>query len=286
MLLQLFVNTLIVGSGYGLIALAFRLMYSVSPFFNLTLGSLLAVAAYTMFHLFPTTGLYAVFPVVVLVAVLAWMLEALAYKPMRAHGASAMILLVVSLGIYTIFEATISLIFGAQYYTLGEASKAHQISLGFASIPLVQLLTIILNFAAFLGLNFFLNKTFMGKKIRAVNDSATLAHIIGMRTDRVILVVSVMTGALLGLAGVLVGYDVGMEPTMGFNFLFKGMIAAIIGGMRNLKGAFWGAMFLAFCENIAVWLFASEWRDLISFIIFISFLYARPQGIFQKKAET
>ncbi len=104
-----------------------------------------------------------------------------------------------------------------------------------------------------------------------------------MRTDRIIMVVSVIAGAILGVSGVLIGYDVGMEPTMGFNWLFKGMISAIIGGMRNLKGAFWGALFLAFSENIAVWIFASEWRDLISFIIFIGFLYIRPQGIFQKK---
>ncbi|MDD3668879.1 MAG: hypothetical protein PHX68_01100 [Alphaproteobacteria bacterium] len=71
MLLQLFVNTLIVGSGYGLIALAFRLMYSVSPFFNLTLGSLIAVGSYATFYLFPTLGVWAMVPVVALVAVLA-----------------------------------------------------------------------------------------------------------------------------------------------------------------------------------------------------------------------
>ncbi|MDD3668878.1 MAG: branched-chain amino acid ABC transporter permease [Alphaproteobacteria bacterium] len=211
------------------------------------------------------------------------MLEALAYKPMRLHGASPMILLVVSLGLYTVFEATISLIFGAQYYTLGKALNAHQINLGIATMPVIQFVTIILFFGFYIGLRIFLERTFIGKQIRAVHDSTTLAHIIGMRTDRIILIVSVIAGAILGVCGILIGYDVGMEPTMGFNWLFKGMISAIIGGMRNLKGAFWGALFLAFSENIAVWIFASEWRDLISFIIFIGFLYVRPQGIFQKK---
>jgi len=281
-LLQLFINTLIVGSGYGLIAMAFRLMYSVSPFFNLTLGSVAAAAAYTALHFAPRLGIYAIFPAVIVAALLSWALEALAYKPMRGNGASPMILLVVSLGIYTIFEAIISLLFGARYYTLGDFANSYQIDLLVTNIPLVQLLTVIFNFVIFAGLNVFLHRTFMGKQIRAVNDSTPLAHIIGMKTDKIIMIVSVITGAILGLTGVLVGYDTGMEPVMGFHLLFKGIIAAIIGGMGNLRGAFLGALFLAFSENVAVWVFASEWRDLVSFVIFIIFLYLRPQGIFHR----
>jgi len=281
-LLQLFINTLIVGSGYGLIAMAFRLMYSVSPFFNLTLGSVVAIAAYTALHFAPQLGIYAFIPAMIIAALLSWMLEALAYKPMRSHGASSSILLVASLGIYTICEAIISLLFGAKYYALGSFANSHQIDLIFTNIPLVQLLIIIFNFVIFAWLNVFLHHTFIGKQIRAVNDSTTLAHIIGMKTDRIIMIVSVITGAILGLSGVFIGYDTGMEPTMGFNLLFKGIIAAIIGGMGNLRGAFLGALFLAFSENVAVWVFASEWRDLVAFVIFITFLYFKPHGIFTK----
>ena len=128
-----------------------------------------------------------------------------------------------------------------------------------------------------------MHHTFIGKQIRAVNDSSTLANIIGMKNNHIILLVSVLTGLILGLDGVLVGYDTGMEPTMGFNLLFKGMIGAIIGGLANLRGAFLGALFLALAENVGVLLFASEWRDLIAFVIFITFLSLRPHGIFQKK---
>ena len=280
-LLQLLINTLIVGSGYGLIAMAFRLMYSVSPFFNLTLGSVVAAAAYTALY-FTHWGIYALIPAVIVAIILSWMLEALAYKPMRSRGASPMILLVASLGIYTICESIISLLFGAKYYALGNFADSHHINLFITNVPLVQLLIIIFNFAIFAGLNVFLHHTFMGKQIRAVNDSTTLAHIIGIKTDKIIMIVSVITGSILGLSGVLIGYDTGMEPTMGFNLLFKGIIAAIIGGMSNLRGAFLGALFLAFSENIAVWAFASEWRDLVAFVIFIAFLYFKPDGIFSK----
>jgi len=205
------------------------------------------------------------------------------YTPMRNHGASSMILMVASLGVYTIFESVIHLIFGPQYQTLGNINGAINVNLGFANIPLVQFLTIIANVVVFVFLNYFLHHTFTGKQIRAVNDSSTLANIIGMKNNQIILLVSILTGFILGLDGVLVGYDTGMEPTMGFNLLFKGMIGAIIGGLANLRGAFFGALFLALAENIGVLLFASEWRDLIAFVIFITFLSLRPKGIFQKK---
>ena len=285
MLFHLLLNTLIVGSGYALVAMAFRLMNSVSPFFNMTIGAIAVLGGYVAFALL-NLGLPLCFVVVVAMlssAMFSGLLEIGVYTPMRKHGASAMVLMVASLGIYTIFESVIHLIFGSQYYTLGNISSIKMINLGVAEIPLVQLLMIILSFLIWIFLNYFLHHTFMGKKIRAVNDSSTLADIIGLKNNQIILIVSVLTGLILGIDGILVGYDTGLEPTMGFNLLFKGMIGAIIGGIATINGAFFGAIFLAFAENVGVALFASEWRDLISFVIFIAFLSLRPQGIFQKK---
>ena len=288
MFVQLLINTLIVGSGYGLIAMAFRLMYSVSPFFNLTLGTVAAAGAYAVFYLTSSAGLapwWAVLLALAISGTFAWVLEAYAYRPMRRRGASPMILLVASLGFYTIFEAVIHLLFGPQYQTLGTIDFSSQIDVWFAEIPFVQVLTIVSNALIYIGLNHLLYHTFLGKQIRAVNDSATLAHILGMNNERIILIVSVLSGLILGLAGILVGYDTGMEPAMGFSLLFKGMIGAIIGGMATMRGAFLGSFFLAFVENLGVWAFASEWRDVVAFVIFIVFLYFRPQGILQKKVK-
>lgn len=288
MFVQLLINTLIVGSGYGLIAMAFRLMYSVSPFFNLTLGAVAAIGAYVAFYLISSLGLNpaaAIALALVFSGLVAWGLEAYVYTPMRDNGSSSMILLVASLGIYTVFEAVIHLLFGPQYQTLGTINLSSQVNVWFAEVPLVQVITIVCNALIFIGLSWFLEHTFLGKQIRAVNDRATLSHIIGMNNNRLIMIVSVLAGLILGLAGILVGYDTGMEPTMGFNLLFKGMIGAIIGGMGSMRGAFLGAFFLAFAENLGVWIFASEWRDVVAFVIFITFLYFRPKGIFQKKVK-
>jgi len=275
---QLLLNTLIVGSGYALVAMAFRLMYWVSPFFNLTLGAAVALGAYLGFALVPVLGAAAWPLVAVLVAAFTWGLEAFIYRPVRTIGASPMVLLVVSLGLYTIFESMIHLAFGPQYQTLGSAINFTR----FAGIPTTQAVIVGMAAIVLIGLSLMLQRTFFGKQVRAIHDSPELAHLTGLNVPRVVMIVSVLAGVILGAYGLCVGYDTGMEPTMGFNILFKGMIAAIIGG-PTIIGAYLGAMILAGAENLGVWLFASQWRDVIAFVIFIILLWLRPQGIFTRK---
>ena len=195
-----------------------------------------------------------------------------------------MVLLVASLGLYTIFEASVQLLFGPQYQILGTVMAQNASFLGL-SIPKVQLMTILTDFFVFGGLYLLLSQTFFGKLVRAVKSNATLSEITGINNNKVILIVAGLVGLILGVSGVLTGYDTGMEPTMGFNLLFKGIISAIIGGMSTMIGPFLGAFFLAAAENIGVMLWASEWRDLVAFVIFICFLMFRPQGIFEKKEK-
>ena len=187
MLLHLLLNTLIVGAGYGLMAMAFRLMYSVSPFFNMTLGAIATLGAYASYGLISLCGLpmwIGIIGAIVICTLFSYFLEAGIYTPMRNHGASAMVLMVASLGVYTIFESVILLIFGPQYQNLGSIHSATTIHLGFASIPLVQALTIVAYFVCFAYLNYLLHHTFVGLKIRAVNDSSSLSNTIGMKNNR------------------------------------------------------------------------------------------------------
>jgi len=287
MLFVLLINVLIVGAGYGLIAMAFALMCSVSPFFNLTLGSIIAFGAYGVYALTNLAGLPVEVSIptsIVLCAVISALLERFVYTPFRLKGASSMVLLVASLGLYTIFESLIHLAFGPQYQILGGVT-AQNVDLGVTSIPKVQFITIVADFVVFGLVNVVLFHTFFGKTVRAVNDSAKLSNITGLNNNKIILIVSLLAGFVLGLSGVLTGYDTGLEPTMGFNLLFKGIISAIIGGAGTMAGPFLGAFFLAAAENIGVMMLASEWRDLVAFVIFILFLMFRPQGIFVKKEK-
>lgn len=279
MLIQLLINTLIIGSGYAIVAMVFRLLYSVSPFFNMALGASVAFGAYLGYGLLPILGLGA-YPLILLGVILfTWGQERFIYRPMRKIGASPMVLLVVSLGVYTIFESVIHLIFGPQYQTLGSSIDFSQVSIGVISVPVVQALIVGLGLVTLGLISWVLYRTFLGKEIRAISGAPELAFVTGINIGRVVIIVSIIAGAILGAYGVCVGFDTGMEPTMGFNILFKGMIAAIIGG-PTILAAYLGSMVLALAENVGVWFFASQWRDLIAFVIFILLLWVRPNGIF------
>ena len=80
----------------------------------------------------------------------------------------------------------------------------------------------------------------------------------------------------------MVGFDIGLEPTMGMGLLLKGVIASIIGGVGNIYGGVLGAFLLGFAENFGIWKISGEWKDAIAFGLLIIFLLFRPQGIFKK----
>ena len=95
--------------------------------------------------------------------------------------------------------------------------------------------------------------------------------------------VFIIGSAIVGAAGILVGFDTGLEPTMGLALLLKGVIAAIVGGVGSISGAFLGAFLLGFVENFGIWHISGEWKDAIAFAVLILFLLFRPQGILGKK---
>jgi len=80
----------------------------------------------------------------------------------------------------------------------------------------------------------------------------------------------------------LVGFDTGIEPTMGLSLFLKGVIAAIIGGIGSIYGAVLGAFLLGFAENFGIWKISGEWKDAIAFALLIAFLLFRPKGIIRK----
>ncbi len=288
MLIQLLMNSIIIGSVYGLMSQSFSLLYSTIPFFNMTHGSISAIAGYITYMLLHLMGWHIV-PSIAIALIIAsffsFAFDRYIYMPLRQKGASGMVLLVASLGVYTMMEALITLAYNPQFKTLGKIDSSKVYEFFGAYVSSVQLLTIIVNLVVLLGFALLLKKTLFGKLIRAISDSKDLAHIIGIRTDMFIGLVFGLCGFVAALAGVLAGFDTGLEPVMGFSMLFKGIIAAIIGGIGSVYGAFFGALFLGFVENLGVLIFASEWRDTIAFILFIIFLYFKPQGIFVKQTQ-
>ena len=282
---QLIANSIIAGGIYSLVALGFNLIFGVTKFFNLAHGAVATSGAFATFYFLKSVGLpvwLAVFIGIIVAGVLGVVLDKLVFRKLRNRKASAMIYLVASLGLFTAIQAIIAILFTSQFQTLFSGDTKVFNILG-ASVTDVQIITIVSAFGIMFALAFLLYKTKFGKAVRAVSDDEQVSKIVGINTDRIISKVFFIGSAIAGVAGIAIGFDTGIEPTMGMGLLLKGVIASIIGGIGNVYGGVLGAFLLGFIENFGIWKISGEWKDAIAFGVLIIFLLFRPRGIMGKK---
>jgi len=283
---QLILNSLIASSIYALVALGFNLIYGTVRFFDLGYGVLTAVGGYTVFMLFKTIGvpLYVAVPLAMLLAGLISMAIYWAvYMPLRKRKASNMVLLVASLGVFTALQAVIAIFFTSQFQTLStNVGLPNMFHIFGGVITQTQIVIMLCTIAVTAALVLLFRKSTFGKSVRAIGDDEEVAKIVGINTRKVIAWIFFIGGAIAGLAGVLVGFDTGIEPTMGLSLLLKGVIASIVGGVGNIYGGVVGALLLGFVENFGIWYISGEWKDAIAFSLLILFLLFRPKGILNK----
>ena len=283
---QLIINSIIAGAIYSLVALGFNFIYGATKFFNLAHGVMAAIGGYAVFYFGITLGLDIYLSVaigVLLAGLIGYGSDKLVYLPLRKRKASNMVLLVASLGVFTALQAIIAILFTSQFQVLYRNIASQRIFNIFGgSITQTQSVILISALVVFVGLALLLKYTVFGKAVRAISDDEEVAKIVGINTDKIIGRVFFIGSATAGLAGILVGFDTGIEPTMGLPLLLKGVITAIVGGIGNIYGGVLGAFLLGFLENFGIWKISGEWKDAIAFALLILFLLFKPQGIIKR----
>lgn len=269
-----------------MIALGFNFVYGTTKFFNITHGVLLLIGTYTVLFLYKMSGLnlfLSVLTGIIIAGIFGQLSDKLLFMPLRKRNASALTMFVASLGLFTVLQTVIMFLFTSQYQILTQGSvipKAYQILGGV--ITQVQVVIIVAGILITCSVTLILNKTKFGKAVRAINDDVEVAKVIGINTDRIINYVFFIGSAIAGLGGILIGFDIGMMPSMGMELLLKGIIASIIGGAGNIYGSLVGGFLLGFVENFSVWKIPGAWENAIAFGLLIIFLVFRPQGILNK----
>jgi branched-chain amino acid transport system permease protein len=284
---QLIMNSLIAGSLYALVAIGFNLIYGATKFFNLAHGALAVVGGYTVFFLTKILDWPIIISIilgVLMAGLLGYLSEVFVYRKLRNRKSSHMVLLVASLGLLTAIQAIIAILFTSQFQTLSRQNSVSKIfDIGGGIITDIQLYMFISVIVIMVCLGIILKTTLFGKSIKAVSDDEEVSRIVGINTNWVIGVVFFIGSAIAGYAGIMAGFDTGLEPTMGMSLLLKGVIASIIGGVGNLYGGVLGAFLLGFVENFGIWKISGEWKDAIAFGLLIIFLLFRARGIFGRK---
>jgi|SRR3989344_1079974 len=287
LLAQVAVNSLIAGATYALLGMGFTLIYGTVKFVHMTHGVFAAMGGYMVFYLVKSLGwnMWVGIAVGIIVAGLfGWLSEKFVYSSLRRRRASTLVMFIASLGLFTALQSFIAILFTSQLQTLPESPFGGRIwEIAGTAITSTQILIIFVTALVYVGLRLFLDLTKFGKAVKAVSDDEEVAKIVGINTERVVSFIFFLGSALAGLAGILVGFDTGVHPTMGLLALLEAAVSAIIGGLGNLFGSVIGGFLLAFVENFGVMKIANEWRGAIAMGVLLLFLLFKPEGIFGKR---
>ncbi|WP_022656912.1 branched-chain amino acid ABC transporter permease [uncultured Desulfovibrio sp.] len=287
---QQLLNGLAVGGIYALVALGYTMVYGVLKLINFAHGDLFTIGAYLGLTLLVSRNLSGMLPLSVavlavfvmaalLVALIGFLLERAAYRPLRSAGRLSAV--VSALGASIFFQNAIMLIYGARVYVypnfLRPDFTVHFFGM---AVPGVRLLAIAASVLLMLGLSAFIQRTRTGAAIRAVAIDPGAARLMGINVDRVISLVFLIGPGLGGAAGLMVGIYYGqIDFTMGWSYGLKAFTAAILGGIGNIPGAMLGGLLLGVIEALAAGYIAIAWKDAIAFLVLILILIIRPTGI-------
>lgn len=271
-----------------LVAIGFAIVFRATRFFHFAHGIVFTAGAYFTFLFKTWLGFPLFFSILLAIplsTLLGCLMEVAVYLPLRRKGASPLVFLLASLGMYIVLQNVISMMFGDDTKTIRSGLVKEGLNVFGARITPIEILIICVSVVLVVTVALLLKKTKMGNVMRAVANDIELASVSGIDSDRVILLTFAIASALAGIAGILVALDVDMTPTMGMNALMMGVVAVIVGGVGSIPGVALAALLLGMAQHLGVWYISSQWQDAIAFAILLIFLLFRPQGFLGKKVK-
>lgn len=149
----------------------------------------------------------------------------------------------------------------------------------------MQVTIIVVSFALLIGLWWLMKKTRLGKAMRAVADNKEVAQTVGINPEKIYTFTFLIGSLLAGVAGILIGIEQNLYPTMGVSLAIKGFTGAVVGSLASVPGAVLGSFLLGLAENIGIWWLPSGYKDAIAFILLFAFLLFKPTGILGVKVR-
>ena len=288
MFFQQLVNGLTLGSVYAVIAIGYTLVFGVLNIVNMAHGGIIMMGAYIGLLLVTVAG-WGLFPALIGAmvggAILGYLLEVLALRPLRGKKVTHLAPLISTIGVSIFLESAALLVFGPQ--TRAFPTDYNQLmDFGLFKISEIQIISMGTAIVLMVLLTLLLNKTKIGKAVRAMAENIETASLLGIHTRRIITFTVMLASALGAAAGVLIALSFNaIEPTMGTSMGFKGLAVLIMGGLGNVGGAMAGGFILGVAEVFSVAYGASSFRDAVAFGLIILILFIRPQGLFAKAGK-
>ncbi len=280
------INGLQTGSVYALVALGYSMVYGIILLLNFAHGDIIMVGAYVIFYSVVSFNLPPI--VAVLLAVLAStllgvLIEKIAYTPLRS--APRLSLLITAIGISFLLENGAQMLFGADQKSMDPLITG-SLNWGSVNISYTALVTIVVSVISMVVLTFLVNKTKMGKAMRAVSEDMGAAQLMGIGLNKTISFTFAVGSALAGIGSVLYlcAYPQA-SPTMGSMLGLKAFVAAVLGGIGSIPGAMLGGFVIGLLEALVAAAHLSMWKDAVVFLVLIIVLLVKPTGILGRNIQ-
>jgi branched-chain amino acid transport system permease protein len=285
--LQQLINGLSLGSIYGLIALGYTMVYGILRLINFAHGDVYMIGAYAGYYLslalsggrpsFWRAAL-VMLGAMAICALLGIIIERFAYRPVRK--AAKLTSLITAIGVSLFLENAGQLVFGPDPKFFPSLAPHRELLVGTVRMTSEQVTVFAVSLLVMAFLYVLVMKTRTGVAMRAVSFNLDAAKLMGVSTNRIIVITFALGSAFAAVAGVLIGMAIPkIDPLMGIMYGLKAFVAAVLGGIGNVPGAFLGGILIGMAETFVVAYVSPTFRDAIAFAILIALLLFRPQGI-------
>ncbi len=294
--IQQLINGLVLGSVYALVALGYTMVYGIINLINFAHGEVLMVGALTSWTVVTALAdsglpswllmLISLVGAVVVCTVLNFGIEKIAYRPLR--NAPRLAPLITAMGMSLLLQTLALIIWKPNPKPYPILLPAEPFHIGGAVINTTQILILVVTAVTLAGLMFLVNRTKLGRAMRATAENPRVAGLMGVKPDVIISATFVIGAALAALAGVMYAANYGsVQHSMGFLPGLKAFTAAVFGGIGNLAGAMLGGVLLGLIEALGAGyigvltggVLGSQYQDIFAFIVLIGVLTLRPQGL-------
>ena len=284
-LIQTLISGLSLGSIYALIALGYTMVYGIAKMLNFAHGDIIMVGAYAVITAVFTMGLppfIAILISIALCALLGIVIEFLAYRPLRQ--AQPLAVLITAIGVSYLLQNLALLFYGSEQKAFPTIVALPTVRIGGVYIDGITLATLVVTAVIMVALSLFINKTRMGKAMRAVSEDKEAAELMGISVNRTITVTFAIGSALAGVAAIFYGaaYTY-IRPTTGAMPGIKAFTAAVFGGIGSIPGAMLGGILLGVIEQLSKTYISTLWADAIVFGVLVVVLVVKPTGLLGKK---
>jgi branched-chain amino acid transport system permease protein len=285
---QSLLSAVLVGALYGLAALGLSLVFGVLKVLNVAHGELLMLGGYAAFWVFQVLGvdpylsLLIVIPLLIVIGVglhLGLFRHVVQYDEEHRIKNS----LLIGFGLTLILQTLAISLFTADDRSIATDYSTDAWELLGLRLPIVRFSGLVIGLLVVIGLQLFLNRTYLGKAIRATAEDWRTAALTGINVQRMYLITFALGAALAGLAGMLVVVQFSVSPNIGLNWTLKALIVVVLAGLGSMPGTFVAGILLGVAEAVSSLVFGGQYRELVGLVIFLIILSVRPQGLFGAK---